>query len=137
MDQSARLKTLSAFRGGEVTHLIASDVAARGLDIPEVSHVFNYDVPIHAEDYVHRVGRTGRAGREGHAFTMVSKLDTKHLKAIEQLIKKDIAWFGDMPKEDAAEAREERPERPKRQSSRQATKPGASRSPSVSISLNG
>ena len=95
MDQSARLKTLSAFRAGEVTYLIASDVAARGLDIPEVSHVFNYDVPIHAEDYVHRVGRTGRAGREGHAFTMVSKLDSKHLKAIEQLIKKEIAWFGD------------------------------------------
>ncbi|MFO0991978.1 MAG: DEAD/DEAH box helicase [Hyphomicrobiales bacterium] len=111
MDQTARLKTLSAFRAGEVTHLIASDVAARGLDIPEVSHVFNYDVPIHAEDYVHRVGRTGRAGREGHAFTMVSKLDTKHLKAIEQLIKKEIAWFGDMPKEEPAEAHEERPKR--------------------------
>jgi superfamily II DNA/RNA helicase len=120
MDQAARLKTLSAFRGGEVTHLIASDVAARGLDIPEVSHVFNYDVPIHAEDYVHRVGRTGRAGREGHAFTMVSKLDAKHLKAIEQLIKKEINWFGDMPKEEsAAEAREERPKRP---SLRQAAK---------------
>jgi len=120
MDQSARLKTLSAFRGGEVTYLIASDVAARGLDIPEVSHVFNYDVPIHAEDYVHRVGRTGRAGREGHAFSMVSKLDTKHLKAIEQLIKKEIAWFGDVPKEEPAEAHEERP---KRQSSRAAAKP--------------
>ena len=61
MDQSARLKTLAAFRANEVTFLIASDVAARGLDIPEVSHVFNYDVPIHAEDYVHRIGRTGRA----------------------------------------------------------------------------
>jgi superfamily II DNA/RNA helicase len=120
MDQSARLKTLSAFRAGEVTHLIASDVAARGLDIPEVSHVFNYDVPIHAEDYVHRVGRTGRAGREGHAFTLVSKLDTKHLKAIEQLIKKEIAWFGDVPTEEPTEAREERP---KRQASRQAAKP--------------
>jgi superfamily II DNA/RNA helicase len=111
MDQSARLKTLSAFRGGEVTYLIASDVAARGLDIPEVSHVFNYDVPIHAEDYVHRVGRTGRAGREGHAFTMVSKLDAKHHKAIEQLIKKEIAWFGDMPKHESEEPVEERPKR--------------------------
>ena len=77
MDQSARLKMLPAFRNNEVTYLIASDVAARGLDIPEVSHVFNFDVPIHAEDYVHRVGRTGRAGREGHAFTMVSKLDSQ------------------------------------------------------------
>jgi len=120
MDQAARLKTLSAFRGGEVTYLIASDVAARGLDIPEVSHVFNYDVPIHAEDYVHRVGRTGRAGREGHAFTMVSRLDSKHHKAIEQLIKKEIAWFGDTPKEEPAEAAEEKP---KRHQPRQAAKP--------------
>ena len=120
MDQSARLKTLSAFRAGEVTYLIASDVAARGLDIPEVSHVFNYDVPIHAEDYVHRVGRTGRAGRDGQAFTMVSKLDTKHLKSIEQLIKKEIAWFGDMPAQQPAETREEAP---KRAPARHALKP--------------
>lgn len=93
MDQSARLKMLNAFRNNEVTYLIASDVAARGLDIPEVSHVFNYDVPIHAEDYVHRVGRTGRAGREGHAFMMVTREEAKHLKAIETLIKKDIGYF--------------------------------------------
>ena len=64
MDQRARIRTLDSFRAGEITFLIASDVAARGLDIPEVSHMFNYDVPIHAEDYVHRIGRTGRAGRE-------------------------------------------------------------------------
>jgi superfamily II DNA/RNA helicase len=120
MDQTARLKTLSAFRAGEVTYLIASDVAARGLDIPEVSHVFNYDVPIHAEDYVHRVGRTGRAGRQGHAFTLVAKMDTKHLKAIEQLIKKEIAWFGDMPTEAPVEAYDERP---KRHKPRHAAKP--------------
>jgi superfamily II DNA/RNA helicase len=93
MDQSARLKMLTAFRAQEVTFLIASDVAARGLDIPEVSHVFNFDVPIHAEDYVHRIGRTGRAGREGHAYMMVSSADTKHLKAIEALLKKDMEWF--------------------------------------------
>jgi superfamily II DNA/RNA helicase len=93
MDQSARLKMLSAFRAQEVTFLIASDVAARGLDIPEVSHVFNFDVPIHSEDYVHRIGRTGRAGREGHAFMMVGKLDDKHFKSIVDLIKKDIPWF--------------------------------------------
>ena len=93
MDQSARLKMLTAFRNNEVTYLIASDVAARGLDIPEVSHVFNFDVPIHAEDYVHRIGRTGRAGREGHAFTMVTKEETKYLKAIETLIAKEIPWF--------------------------------------------
>ena len=93
MDQSARTKMLAAFRAQEVTFLIASDVAARGLDIPEVSHVFNFDVPIHAEDYVHRIGRTGRAGREGHAYMMVSSADTKHFKAIEALIKKEIDWF--------------------------------------------
>ena len=84
---------LAAFRNNEVTYLIASDVAARGLDIPEVSHVFNFDVPIHAEDYVHRIGRTGRAGREGHAFTMVTREEAKHLRAIEALIKKDIPYF--------------------------------------------
>jgi superfamily II DNA/RNA helicase len=93
MDQSARLAMLQAFRNSEVTFLIASDVAARGLDIPEVSHVFNYDVPIHAEDYVHRIGRTGRAGREGHAFMLVTREDGKHFKAIEALIKKEIQWF--------------------------------------------
>jgi superfamily II DNA/RNA helicase len=93
MDQSARLKMLTAFRNNEVTYLIASDVAARGLDIPEVSHVFNFDVPIHAEDYVHRIGRTGRAGREGQAFTMVTKEETKYLKAIETLIDKEIPYF--------------------------------------------
>jgi superfamily II DNA/RNA helicase len=93
MDQSSRLKMLTAFRAQEVTFLIASDVAARGLDIPEVSHVFNFDVPIHSEDYVHRIGRTGRAGREGHAYMMVSSADTKHFKAIEDLLKKEIEWF--------------------------------------------
>jgi len=93
MDQSARLKMLNAFRNNEVTFLIASDVAARGLDIPEVSHVINFDVPIHAEDYVHRIGRTGRAGREGQAFTMVTPEETKYLSAIQSLIKKEIEWF--------------------------------------------
>ena len=93
MDQSARLKMLTAFRANEVTFLIASDVAARGLDIPEVSHVFNFDVPIHAEDYVHRIGRTGRAGREGAAFTMVTKEEGKYLKAIENLINKELPYF--------------------------------------------
>jgi superfamily II DNA/RNA helicase len=93
MDQSARLKMLNAFRANEVTLLIASDVAARGLDIPEVSHVFNFDVPIHAEDYVHRIGRTGRAGREGAAFTMVTKEESKYLKAIENLISKELPYF--------------------------------------------
>ena len=93
MDQSARTKTLAAFRANELTFLIASDVAARGLDIPDVSHVFNFDVPMHSEDYVHRVGRTGRAGREGHAFTMVTREEQKYLSAILELIKKDLPYF--------------------------------------------
>src|SRR5690606_10516270 len=73
--------------------LVASDVAARGLDIPDVSHVFNFDVPIHAEDYVHRIGRTGRAGRSGRAFTLVTRGDTKYLDAIEKLIGQNIEWL--------------------------------------------
>jgi superfamily II DNA/RNA helicase len=75
-------------------------VAARGLDIPLVSHVFNYDVPVHAEDYVHRVGRTGRAGREGHAYTLVTFEEVRALRAIEQLIKKPVDWHGEPPAED-------------------------------------
>ena len=74
MDQPARTAALDSFRKGEVKLLIASDVAARGLDIPDVSHVFNFDVPHHADDYVHRIGRTGRAGRSGTAITIVSPI---------------------------------------------------------------
>jgi superfamily II DNA/RNA helicase len=101
MDQRSRLKTLEAFRAGEVTYLIASDVAARGLDIPEVSHIFNYDTPIHAEDYVHRIGRTGRAGRQGHSFTLVTREEMKHLRAIEQLIRRSIPWHGEAAAEES------------------------------------
>jgi superfamily II DNA/RNA helicase len=88
MDQQSRLRTLDAFRNNKITYLIASDVAARGLDIPEVSHVYNFDVPIHSEDYVHRIGRTGRAGRLGNAYTMVTWSEFKAWKDIEELIKK-------------------------------------------------
>ncbi|MGE4248572.1 MAG: DEAD/DEAH box helicase [Parvibaculaceae bacterium] len=94
MDQRARLRTLDSFRAGEITFLIASDVAARGLDIPDVSHVFNFDVPIHAEDYVHRIGRTGRAGREGFTFMLATNAEAKYVKAIEQLIRKTIPVEG-------------------------------------------
>ena len=90
MDQHMRLKMLDKFKGGEATYLIASDVAARGLDIPAVSHVFNYDVPTHAEDYVHRIGRTGRAGRKGAAITLFSKEDGKYIDSIEKLINRKI-----------------------------------------------
>jgi superfamily II DNA/RNA helicase len=90
MDQSTRMETLDAFKRNEITLLVCSDVAARGLDIDDMSHVFNFDVPIHAEDYVHRIGRTGRAGRTGHAFTLGTRDDAKFIAAIEQLIGKPI-----------------------------------------------
>ncbi|MBD3763311.1 MAG: DEAD/DEAH box helicase [Rhodobacterales bacterium] len=90
LDQSVRTRTLDGFRDGSVTLLVASDVAARGLDIPSVSHVFNFDVPSHPEDYVHRIGRTGRAGRKGRAFTIATPSDDKYLAAIESLVKMPI-----------------------------------------------
>jgi superfamily II DNA/RNA helicase len=90
LDQSVRTKTLDGFRDGSVHLLVASDVAARGLDIPAVSHVFNFDVPSHPEDYVHRIGRTGRAGRLGKAFTISTPHDAKYLAAIEALVKRPI-----------------------------------------------
>ena len=96
LDQSVRTKTLDGFRDGSVHLLVASDVAARGLDIPAVSHVFNFDVPSHPEDYVHRIGRTGRAGRLGKAFTISTPNDAKYLAAIEALVKQPIP-MGTLP----------------------------------------
>ncbi len=93
LDQHQRTQTLEAFRQGEVTIMVASDVAARGLDIPNVSHIFNYDVPVHAEAYVHRIGRTGRAGRAGSAVTIVASSDEKSLAAIEALTKTQCIWI--------------------------------------------
>jgi superfamily II DNA/RNA helicase len=89
LDQSLRTKTLAAFRSGELKLLVASDVAARGLDIPDVSHVFNYDVSHHADDYVHRIGRTGRAGKLGQTFMIVTPGDDKSLDKVLKLIKMD------------------------------------------------
>ncbi|SFL76914.1 DEAD/DEAH box helicase [Methylobacterium pseudosasicola] len=97
MDQRARTTALDAFRNGETALLVASDVAARGLDIPAVSHVFNFDIPHHPEDYVHRIGRTGRAGRSGKAYTLVAPGDDRSLGAIEALIGQPIPWLdGDL-----------------------------------------
>src|SRR5689334_19281311 len=90
LDQSLRTKTLESFRSGELKILVASDVAARGLDIPAVSHIFNFDVPFHPDDYVHRIGRTGRAGRTGHAFVLATPRDERQVSAIEHLIKTTI-----------------------------------------------
>ena len=91
MSQPARLETLEIFKKGQTKLLVASDVAARGLDIPKVSHVFNFDVPIHAEDYIHRIGRTGRAGRKGRALTIGTTNDVKFLDAVYKVIGKTIA----------------------------------------------
>lgn len=90
MSQPARLETLQAFKDGKTQILVASDVAARGLDLPKVSHVFNFDVPNHAEDYVHRIGRTGRAGRDGRAYMIATPEDSAFLDAVVKFIGNDI-----------------------------------------------
>ncbi|MGE3066217.1 MAG: DEAD/DEAH box helicase [Hyphomicrobiaceae bacterium] len=100
MDQMSRMKTLDSFRDGTIQFLAASDVAARGLDIPDVSHVFNFDVPWAADDYVHRIGRTGRAGREGFSATLVTPDDFKQLKDIEKMLGTELAWIGEAPSEE-------------------------------------
>jgi superfamily II DNA/RNA helicase len=94
MDQHARTAMLESFRKGQLMLLVASDVAARGLDIPDVSHIFNFDVPTHAEDYVHRIGRTGRAGKSGTAITLVAPADSKYVAAIEKLTGDSVSWLG-------------------------------------------
>jgi superfamily II DNA/RNA helicase len=90
MSQPARTETLAKFKAGEARLLVCSDVAARGLDIAGLSHVFNFDVPTHAEDYVHRIGRTGRAGRGGRSFTIATPEDSKYVQSISKLINKTI-----------------------------------------------
>ncbi len=113
MDQRSRMSMLANFKDGKIALLVASDVAARGLDIPDVSHVFNYDVPTHAEDYVHRIGRTGRAGKSGKAFTIVTKADKKYVDAIEKMSDQKIEWYdGDLssvvPEENAKDSDQKR-----------------------------
>ena len=99
LDQQTRMRTLESFRNGSLKLLDASDVAARGLDIPDVSHVFNFDVPHHADDYVHRIGRTGRAGKSGQTFMIATPADARNLDKVLKLIGKvpeeivlDIDW---------------------------------------------
>jgi superfamily II DNA/RNA helicase len=100
LDQSTRMATLDAFREGRIQLLAASDVAARGLDIPDVSHVFNYDVPWQADDYVHRIGRTGRAGKHGNSVTIVTPDDIKAMAAITKLTDEKPQWIGEAPDEE-------------------------------------
>jgi len=109
MDQKSRMETLDAFKTDKLALLVASDVAARGLDIPAVSHVFNFDVPTHAEDYIHRIGRTGRAGRSGTSITLATPSDGKYLDAIQHLIQRDIPVLTapGLAEADEAEARPE------------------------------
>ncbi|WP_323016024.1 DEAD/DEAH box helicase [Devosia sp.] len=120
MDQKSRMETLDAFKHDKLTLLVASDVAARGLDIPKVSHVFNFDVPVHAEDYVHRIGRTGRAGRSGVAYTLVAPADGKYLDAIVKLIQKPIDYLdaGSAPAPHAGDETPARAPRPRRGATR-------------------
>jgi superfamily II DNA/RNA helicase len=123
MDQSARTAALDQFRKGEIPLLVASDVAARGLDIPAVSHIFNFDVPHHADDYVHRIGRTGRAGRTGTAISIVTPLDTKSIVAIEKLIGQTIPRVEGQG-ESRAEARADESDQPREHRSRDGSRGG-------------
>jgi len=108
LDQHTRTQTLDGFRSGNIKLLVASDVAARGLDIPDVSHIFNFDVPIHAEDYVHRIGRTGRAGKLGASMTLVVDGDMRILGEIGKIINAPLEWIGDPPPADAGTRRKRR-----------------------------
>ena len=120
IDQSTRIKELDRFKQGEINILVASDVAARGLDIKGVSHVFNYDTPWHPDDYVHRIGRTGRAGAKGRAFTFVSEGDEEAIENVEKLTKAKIPVFGkndvrvELAEAGAETEREEKPKRSRR-----------------------
>lgn len=118
LDQSARMATLDNFKSGELKFLVASDVAARGLDIPNVSHVFNYDVPHHADDYVHRIGRTGRAGKTGESVTISTPADSKSLDAVLKLIKTEVP---ELALEGLAEALADAGEKPRSRSSKRKT----------------
>lgn len=147
LDQKVRMRTLEAFRNNELKLLVASDVAARGLDIPNVSHVFNYDVPIHSEDYVHRIGRTGRAGREGWAVMLCLSHEEKYLDKIEELVKKKIpriappnAPAGDQSDDEGVKSKEkptkeknEKPARKSREVSRKATRKEAAEPVEVAV----
>ncbi|NBQ49614.1 MAG: DEAD/DEAH box helicase, partial [Marivivens sp.] len=116
LDQSQRNSTLESFREGKIKILVASDVAARGLDVPSVTHVFNFDVPGHPEDYVHRIGRTGRAGRDGKAIMICEPRDEKNFDAVQKLLGKDIPVLENPlgqieASEDKPEASDDKPKR--------------------------
>lgn len=127
MDQNSRLKELDRFKSGDINILVASDVAARGLDIKGVSHVFNFDTPWHPDDYVHRIGRTGRAGAKGRAFTFVSDEDAEAIANVEKLtgsaikvfgkddVRVELAEQGQEPEPKAEAEAEEAPKKPRKE----------------------
>jgi superfamily II DNA/RNA helicase len=124
LDQSQRTRTLEGFRNGKLRFLVASDVAARGLDVPSVSHVFNFDVPSHAEDYVHRIGRTGRAGRDGKAIMICTPRDERNFSNIEALIQKNITQIvNPLPSKASTSSAEEVQVTPKQKTNRIPLKP--------------
>ena len=131
IDQASRQKQLEAFKNGDIDLLVASDVAARGLDVKGVSHVFNFDAPWHPDDYVHRIGRTGRAGAKGKALTFVTKADEEAIESIEKLIGNKIERLGkiDAP----AEGEERRPAKRGRRSSSAKTKEMRSDRPEAAV----
>ena len=140
MDQSSRIAELNRFKSGDINILVASDVAARGLDIKGVSHVFNFDTPWHPDDYVHRIGRTGRAGAKGRAFTFVAEEDGEAIANVEKLTGAPIPVFGkkdvrvELKPAPAPEVREEREEpreerRPRRERSEARPEPREERRP--------
>ncbi len=135
MDQNSRLKELERFKSGDVNILVASDVAARGLDIKGVSHVFNFDTPWHPDDYVHRIGRTGRAGAKGRAFTLVSDEDAEAIENVEKLTGNPVKVFGkedvrvELAARDAEPEAEEREERPKKEAKKASRKPREEKRP--------
>jgi superfamily II DNA/RNA helicase len=118
MDQSARNAELERFKAGEISILCASDVAARGLDVKGVSHVFNFDTPWHPDDYVHRIGRTGRGGATGRAFTFVSPEDAEAIANVEKLTGSAIPVY-ELDLAEATEPRQRREEKPRREARRE------------------
>ncbi len=141
MDQYKRMECLEQFRSGAIRVLVCSDVAARGLDIPAVDHVFNYDVPVHAEDYVHRIGRTGRAGKSGIAHTLATEEERKHIQAIEELIGQILPVLqgigpddGDETEDSVAPAAAARPAR-RRRAPLRADKPNAAAPAAASVPM--
>jgi superfamily II DNA/RNA helicase len=117
MEQPERIRELDRFKDGEINILVASDVAARGLDIKDVSHVFNYDVPWHPDDYIHRIGRTGRAGKTGIAITLATAADAEAIEAIEKLtgsVIRPVEGAGAEPARESSPAAEAKPRPPAR-----------------------